>query len=171
MIGYKSSIFLNSFLNQNIYFDYLVYFFAQIFPFLVFGFFVWYFLFKQQNLVGFLRVFLITIFSWGLSEILKFAFSFPRPFVLLPEVNALFSFGSQDSFPSGHATVFFALGTAIYFENKKLGCLFLIFGVFISISRVFSGVHYIHDILAGAILGVLVALFGYKYLHLLRNKS
>ena len=61
------------------------------------------------------------------------------------------------SFPSGHATFFFAMATAIYLYNKKWGIWFFVGAILISIGRVIAGLHYPSDILGGAIIGAFVA--------------
>lgn len=79
-----------------------------------------------------------------------------RPFVN-NNVNLLFEH-SGFSFPSGHAAFFFALSTIIYFYNKKIGALFFLSSILIVLARVFSGIHWPSDVLAGAIVGIISAL-------------
>ena len=79
----------------------------------------------------------------------------PRPFVALNFVPLVDQSAKESSFPSGHASFFFALSTIVYFYNKKIGILFYIASFFIVIARVFVGVHWPSDILAGAVLGIL----------------
>ncbi len=167
----QSSIFLNSFLHQYAYLDTIVYFLAQILPFILFGVTIVYFLIIKRSIVTFVRLSLVILSSWALSEILKFIFAHPRPFMALSEITPLFSFGSNDSFPSGHATVFSALALATFFEHKKLGFIYIIAALLIGLARAISGVHYVHDILAGFLVGSLLVLISYGYLGILRNKS
>ncbi|MEZ4103583.1 MAG: phosphatase PAP2 family protein [Candidatus Paceibacterota bacterium] len=170
MFGQESSILLNSLLYKNNIFDYFVYFFAQIFPFLLMIVVFVFFLIIKKDIKAFLTVCLVTASSWSLTEILKFIFSHPRPFLSIPEFSPLFVFGGNDSFPSGHATVFAAVAMAVYFENRKLGIFFIFSALIISISRVISGVHYLADILAGLLLGFVIVYLSYKYIGKLRNK-
>jgi undecaprenyl-diphosphatase len=66
------------------------------------------------------------------------------------------------SFPSGHALFFFAAAMAIYRYDKKLGILFFAAASLISLARIFVGVHWPSDILAGALLGILTGWLTYK---------
>lgn len=91
-----------------------------------------------------------------LAEIIRKLMFRARPFVQLnlhPLVNQS---PLEASFPSGHTTFFFALSTIVYFYNKKLGIWFYVASILIVLSRVFVGIHWPSDILAGAVLGILV---------------
>ena len=92
---------------------------------------------------------------FGVTEIIRFFYHRPRPFLTL-SAHPLFT-DSSWSFPSGHATFFFALATAVYLYNKKWGIGFFIAAAAIAVGRVMAGVHYPSDILAGALVGIIVA--------------
>jgi hypothetical protein len=47
--------------------------------------------------------------AWVVSFIIKSITAIPRPFIALQDVSPLFIHGGYDSFPSGHATIFFVL--------------------------------------------------------------
>ncbi len=89
-------------------------------------------------------------------SVIRWLFDRPRPFVE-NHVNLLVDRVNQSAFPSGHAAFFFAIATIIYFYNKKAGLLFFGASFFISSARVFVGIHWPSDILAGALVGILSA--------------
>lgn len=103
-----------------------------------------------------------------LAEIIRQFWFRQRPFVLQNFVPLIVQSAEEASFPSGHATFFFALATIVYFYNKKLGIIFFIASFFIALARVFVGVHWPSDILAGALLGILM---GYILNWLFRNHA
>ncbi len=96
-------------------------------------------------------------------EIIYFIYPTTRPFGLM-NINQLISHSVNNSFPSGHATLFFALATIIFLYNKKAGALYFLFAVLISLARVFCGVHWPIDVLGGAVVGILISL-GINYLY------
>jgi len=75
-----------------------------------------------------------------------------RPFVE-NNVNLLLSSG-ESSFPSGHAAFYFAIATVVFIYNKKAGILFFVAAFLISIARIFVGIHWPTDILAGVAVGI-----------------
>lgn len=81
----------------------------------------------------------------------------PRPFVTFLQVQPLVIESSYTSFPSGHATIFFALATAVMMYHRRLGYFFMVCAVLIAISRVMAGVHYPVDVIFGAAIGIFIA--------------
>ncbi|MCQ4081027.1 phosphatase PAP2 family protein [Streptomyces sp. RB6PN25] len=61
------------------------------------------------------------------------------------------------SFPSNHTVVAFSTAAALFIAHRRLGWLALLAAVAMGVSRVYVGVHYPHDVVVGALIGVLVA--------------
>jgi membrane-associated phospholipid phosphatase len=64
-----------------------------------------------------------------------------------------------DSFPSGHATSVFAVATVFAAYYPRLRWMFYGLASAIALGRVYLERHYVSDILAGAIIGTLVAVY------------
>lgn len=64
------------------------------------------------------------------------------------------------SFPSGHTMAAFMMATflALFVNNKKLSALLLFAAVLTAVSRIYLLQHFLRDVLAGSIIGVLIAL-------------
>ena len=77
-----------------------------------------------------------------------------RPPLVDPEPAPLIELPHTSSFPSGHATVAFACATVIALAVPRLRWPVFVLAALIAFSRVYVGVHYPLDVLAGALLGV-----------------
>ena len=117
----------------------------------------------------------ISRFSWGrpwlwtrvgaaillaesLSGALKVWIERDRPPVSEPVPGPLLETPSTYSLPSGHATVGFACATVLVLAVPRLRVPLFLLAALISFSRVYVGVHYPFDVLAGAVLGVAIAI-------------
>ena len=67
------------------------------------------------------------------------------------------------SFPSGHTSAAFAMffGLAICLKNKKLGALLFVLSLMVGYSRMYLSQHYLIDVVAGSVIGIIIALFSY----------
>lgn len=64
---------------------------------------------------------------------------------------------SDYSFPSGHTLAGFEAGMSILFFNRRWGTAALFLAVLIAFSRLYLFVHFPTDVLAGAVLGTVIA--------------
>jgi undecaprenyl-diphosphatase len=62
------------------------------------------------------------------------------------------------SFPSDHATLFFALVAVVWQRSRWLGVIALVSALYGVLPRMYLGLHYLSDVLAGAALGVALVL-------------
>lgn len=93
------------------------------------------------------------------AEPLKQIFHRARPYVSLENVRKLVT-ESNDyaSFPSGHAAIFFAIATAIFRFNRKLGILSFFIALLVGVARVYVGVHWPIDVVVGAFVGIIAGI-------------
>ena len=91
--------------------------------------------------------------DWVIASEIKHAVARPRPFRVLPDARLLIGIGGSYSMPSSHAMNWFgaAMVTAIYYWRSIFVMLPL--AALVGFSRIYNGVHYPSDVLAGAILG------------------
>lgn len=108
--------------------------------------------------------------AWGITYLLKTWFHAPRPFVTFPEIHPMIHESPFTSFPSGHATLYFALATGIFILHPRLGKYYFVLATLVALSRVILGVHYPRDIIAGALIGVVASLVIWKLFQGIRKK-
>ena len=91
------------------------------------------------------------------SAWLKFIIERPRPCHELLNVHLLVGCGSGYSFPSSHAVNNFAGALVLSYFLPRWTWAFFTFAGTVSFSRIYVGVHYPSDVLAGAIIGMVIA--------------
>lgn len=70
--------------------------------------------------------------------------------LLIPPMN-------DPSFPSGHTAASFAAATALFAMNRRWGIAAYVFAAVMGFSRLYLGVHFPTDVLAGAAVGIVAA--------------
>jgi len=92
--------------------------------------------------------------TYYVTEMLKSIIGRARPFHAYADIQALTA-ASGHSMPSGHAMLSFM---AAYVLSSAFGKPALFYGIaaLIAVSRVYVGVHYLSDVIAGALVGIAV---------------
>ncbi len=85
-------------------------------------------------------------------ELIKNLVHRPRPFLTIKGAVPLMT-PHGFSFPSGHSTLAMAMAVVLAFHFPRARIALLILVILIGFSRVYFGVHYLSDVLAGFVLG------------------
>ena len=123
-----------------------------------------------QNRITILAALLASVFAEIFALILSHLTAFRlRPFLekslTLQVPDRLQVLGpdmmTSSSFPSDHAILFFAIVGGIFVVSRGLGMIaFLYCCIFIALPRIYLGLHYMSDILVGAVIGFFFAVVG-----------
>lgn len=99
-------------------------------------------------------------------SLLKYWFSRPRPFEAMSGVCVLAG-ADTASFPSGHSAVIFMAAALL---SNSLGKRFVFYTIacLVAFSRIYLGVHYLSDVIAGSVIG---ALAGYWLIKVSEKKK
>lgn len=88
----------------------------------------------------------------------------PRPYLIISQLELLVAQESSTSFPSGHSASSFACAYMLTRLFGKKGAWAYLPAALIAISRIYVGVHYPSDVVAGVLFGTLVGVVMYPLL-------
>jgi membrane-associated phospholipid phosphatase len=126
--------------------------------------------FLKRKLLA-LLIFSSYALSGIVAQVLKYFIVEARPAVYLEKFNYPYfiddvTLHNFHSFPSGHTASAFALAAILSFavSKKAFGLIFLFLAVMVGYSRIFLGQHFLDDVFAGSLIGVVSSIICELYL-------
>ena len=122
---------------------------------------------RQKYQLGVIAAAISIAISNGSVELLNNFYFRDRPFVD-HEVSLLFYKPTDSSFPANSAVLAMSIATSVWIINRRVGAtLWCISGLY-AFSRVYAGVHYPLDVVAGGLIGAAAAWVAHGAVRLLR---
>ncbi|MBS3134528.1 phosphatase PAP2 family protein [Candidatus Woesearchaeota archaeon] len=145
-----SFIASNRISSLNIFFIY----FNRINGLVIFTFFLLYFILKKEYKT--IKPYLVNVPSVTiLAYMLKYVVHRSRPGIMFLPLITKSNLSLVSSFPSGHTIVAFSIIPFLRTGKEKI--IWAIMAIFIAFSRLYLGLHYLSDVVAGIFLGLLIA--------------
>ncbi|MBD5544658.1 MAG: phosphatase PAP2 family protein [Lachnospiraceae bacterium] len=121
-------------------------------------------IYKKTRRIGIVAATALVLNALVVNVILKTQIMRIRPFVLEENLTLITSLPKDSSFPSGHASASFATAVVMFKGLPKyVGIPALILAFLIGLSRLYVGVHFPTDVLAGMFIGTVAALASWWY--------
>lgn len=112
--------------------------------------------------VRIIRVIIVPLAGFILLTIFRAKYNAQRPYEKYGFQPLIPKDTHGKSFPSRHVFSIFMCAGAVSFIYPLLGKIIYIMGLLLAIIRVISGVHFIKDVIAGAIIGILCSIVGFS---------
>lgn len=125
---------------------------------------------KRTRYVGIAALLSLLIGALITNVALKNVVARTRPYEVIDGLKLLVKAQSDFSFPSGHSCASFA-AAVVYFKMlpRKYGIPAVVLAALIAFSRLYVGVHYPSDVIAGTLIGILAAVLSCKILEKIPN--
>lgn len=112
------------------------------------------------DLVLGIKLVIITAAPYIVVSLARLIINAPRPYEVYDFYEVPPKKKSGRSFPSRHVFSSVSVGTMICFFEPWLGVVIILSGLAMGVCRVLLGIHFIRDVLAGAIIGAATSVIG-----------
>ncbi|SCG68417.1 phosphatase PAP2 family protein [Micromonospora inositola] len=98
-----------------------------------------------------------TLLAVAVNQPFVSAFHEARPYTSHPGILVLATRSTDFSFPSDHSVLAGAAVAGLWFVSRRLGLVTAVAALAMGFARIYIAAHYPHDVLAGLVLGAVVA--------------
>ena len=114
---------------------------------------------KQTRKTGVMTFSALFLSALAVSVVLKNVVARVRPYEVVQGLTSLIGAQKDYSFPSGHTAGSFAAAVVMFkMLPKKIGVPAVVLAFLIGLSRLYVGVHYLSDVIFGALVGTVIAI-------------
>jgi undecaprenyl-diphosphatase len=120
------------------------------------------------------RMIVFGIISFGLAFVISLIaremYFNPRPFVV-GGFEPLIPHEPDNGFPSDHTLLVAAIASLFTFLHRRVSIWLWVVVLIVGISRIYTGVHHLTDVIGSALIALLAAGAAYAIIHKLWNKN
>ena len=110
---------------------------------------------------GFIPALLIPGISFVILSIVRDRINSPRPYEVFDIPPIIDKKTARHSFPSRHIFCIFIIATTFFYYYPPVGILIGITGAALALNRVLGGVHFVKDVVVGALAGIFCGVIGF----------
>lgn len=114
----------------------------------------------KEEYVGALTIASSAFVGFALVSLMRRLIDAPRPYELYSFYERKPKEKSGSSFPSRHVYSAFAITTLAFFTGTLVAVFLLILALIMSLCRILLGIHFIRDVAAGALIGIIAGVIG-----------
>ncbi|MBE6824153.1 MAG: phosphatase PAP2 family protein [Ruminococcaceae bacterium] len=104
----------------------------------------------------FLKATFVPLFVLIFVTVLRYIVNAKRPYEVYDYAPVVSKKTKGKSFPSRHTASAFIIAMAFLYIQTSLGVIMLCLATVIAITRVLSGVHFVRDVIGGALISILI---------------
>ncbi|MEH7224213.1 phosphatase PAP2 family protein [Bacillus sp. JJ1566] len=104
-------------------------------------------------------------------HVIKKLYPRKRPYLIVEKSKFPLKALTDHSFPSGHTTAIFSVIIPFILFMPYLSIVLLPIGICVGLSRIFLGLHYPSDVMAGGVLGTTAGILSYFFVHQLMEST
>ena len=108
-----------------------------------------------------IRIVLVCGIPFVLLSIFRYFFNAKRPYAMYDYEPIVAKEKEGQSMPSRHVFSAFVIAFAFAYINWKFSIIFFVVAVLIAVHRVIVGVHFIKDVVVGALVGIVSGIIGF----------
>ena len=107
-----------------------------------------------------LKILLSAAVPYVIVTVMRKIINAPRPYEIYDFYNTPPKNKKGQSFPSRHVFSAFVIATLSYTVSLWLATALLVLGVCLAVSRILLGIHFVRDVVAGALIGIVSGILG-----------
>ena len=114
---------------------------------------------KDRNVIG--RIVLVPAVTFFVCTVFRKFLNRKRPYERMDIHPLIVKHKKGQSFPSRHTVSAVIIAMSAFYINKIFGIMMFAIALLVGVLRILAGVHYVKDVVAGIVMGVIFGVVGF----------